>query len=150
MDTISWKIIEILQQNARISFADLGKAVHLSAPAVAERVKKLEEAGVITGYRANIDLEKVGYPINAMVQVRVFIGKEAEFVKFTKTRQEVLKCYNVTGEKAYMLKVAVQSMSQLDAMLEDFSTLSETNSMIILSTPIDASIIKGKEKSLKI
>ena len=134
MDSTNWKIVKLLQKNARISFAELGKAVHLSAPAVADRVKKLEESGVITGYKASVNLEKLGYPISLIIQVKVFTGKEAEFVAFATSRNEILACYNVTGEKAFVLKVAVKTLSQLDAMLEDCSKLAETNSMVILST----------------
>lgn len=136
MDAINHKIIDILQKDGRISFAELAKAVHLSAPAVAERVKRLEEAGIITGFKATVNLEKMGFVISVMVQVKVFLGKEAQFMRMTKARPEVLECYNVTGEKAFIIKVAVKTMSQLDALLEDFSQISETNSMVILSTVI--------------
>ena len=136
MDAINHKIIDILQKDGRLSFAELAKAVHLSAPAVAERVKRLEEAGIITGFKATVNLEKMGFPISVMVQIKVFLGKEAQFVRLAKSRTEVLECYNVTGEKAYILKVTVQNMSQLDALLEDFSLVCETNTMVILSTII--------------
>jgi Lrp/AsnC family leucine-responsive transcriptional regulator len=133
LDATNWKIISILQQNARISFAELGKAVHLSAPAVAERVKKLEESGVVTGYTAQVDLDKLGYPIIAQVQARVFLGKEPEFIDFIKSITGVIECSNVTGEKAFLLKVVATSMKELDKLLESFSKLCETNSMIVLS-----------------
>jgi Lrp/AsnC family leucine-responsive transcriptional regulator len=133
LDATNWKIISILQQNARISFAELGKAVHLSAPAVAERVKKLEESGAVTGYTAQVDLDKLGYPIIAQVQARVFLGKEPEFIDFIKSITGVIECSNVTGEKAFLLKVVATSMKELDKLLESFSKLCETNSMIVLS-----------------
>lgn len=133
LDAINRKILQLLQQDGRIPFAQLGKAVHLSAPAVAERVKRLEEQGIIQGYGARVDLEKLGYPIIAQVQARVFMGKEPDFIKLVKTRAEVLECHNVTGEKAFLLKVATPTMSKLDQLLEIFSTLSETNTMIVLS-----------------
>lgn len=136
MDEINLKIIKILQQDGRISFAELAKAVHLSAPAVAERVKRLEETGVITGFKATVNLEKMGYPISVMVQAKAFMGKEAEFMQMAKSRSEILECYNVTGEKAFMMKVAVQTMTQLDTLLEDFSHIAETNSMVILSAVV--------------
>ena len=135
MDNINWKILEILQQNARISFADLAKAVHLSAPAVAERVKRLEEQGVIEGFTTRINLDKIGLVIRAVVQVKVFTGKEGEFVRLANGSKHVLSCTNVTGEKAYMLRVAVSRMSQLDELLEDFSKVAETNTMVELSQP---------------
>lgn len=142
LDPINWKIIHLLQQNARMSFAELGKAVHLSAPAVAERVKKLEEQGVLQGYSVRLNLDKLGYPIIAQIQARVFLGKEPDFIRFVQSRAEVLECNNVTGEKAFLLKVAVGTMGQLDQLLEAFSKLSETNSMIVLSQIVADKVIQ--------
>jgi Lrp/AsnC family leucine-responsive transcriptional regulator len=137
MDKINREILTILQQNGRISFADLGKKVHLSSPAVAERVRKLEESGVITGYGASVNIERLGYPIEAMIQVKVFLGKEASFIKLAKARSEIIECYNVTGDKAFLLKVAVPTMTKLDALLEEFSLISETSTMVILSRIVE-------------
>lgn len=133
MDKINREILKTLQKNGRISFADLGKKVHLSAPAVTERVKKLEETGVIKGYRASIDFEQLGYPIEAMIQAKVFLGKESTFIKLAKSKKEVIECYNVTGDKAFLLKVIVPAMARLDALLEEFSHISETSTMVVLS-----------------
>ena len=133
MDKINQKILGILQSDGRISFAELAKQVHLSAPAVAERVKRLEEQGVINGYKAQVNYHNMGLPIVAMVQVRVFTGKEPELIDFAKTRLEVVEGYNVTGERAFILKVATPSMLALDALLEDLSKIAESNTMMILS-----------------
>ena len=132
MDKINREILTTLQENGRISFADLGKKVHLSAPAAAERVKKLEDAGVIAGYRASVNFEQLGYPIEAMIQVKVFLGKEAMFIKLAKSRSEIIECYNVTGDKAFLLKVIVPAMTKLDTLLEEFSLISETSTMVVL------------------
>ncbi|HEY5718030.1 MAG TPA: Lrp/AsnC family transcriptional regulator [Motiliproteus sp.] len=137
IDTINRRIIQALQENARISFAELGKRVHLSAPAVAERVRKLEQAGVIRGYRADIDLDKLGYPIVALVQCRVFRAKEKQFKQLVLDSDEVVECYNVTGEQAFIVKVAAPTMPLLDDVLERFCTLSDTNTMVVLSKPRD-------------
>lgn len=141
MDNINQKILTILQKNARISFSDLAKKVHLSAPAVADRVKKLEENGTIKKYRTELDIENAGYAITAMVQVKVFFGRENDFIQLAKQQPEILECHNVTGEKSYLLKVVLTKMSELDALLEKFSNLSETNSMILLSTLFDNDVI---------
>jgi Lrp/AsnC family leucine-responsive transcriptional regulator len=133
MDKINQKILTILRQNGRISFTELGKQVHLSAPAVAERVKKLEDTGVITGYSATVNFESMGYPIEAIIQAKVFLGKEANFIKLAKSRSEIIECLNVTGDKAFLIKVIVPSMSKLDALLEEFSDISETTTMVVLS-----------------
>jgi len=142
VDKINRKILTILQENGRISFADLGKKVHLSAPAVTERVKKLEDAGIITGYSASINFETLGYPIEAMIQVKVFLGKEATFIKLAKSRSEIIECYNVTGDKAFLLKVIVPTMTKLDALLEEFSLISETSTMVVLSHVVESPIIE--------
>lgn len=140
IDTINRKIIAALQENARISYAELGKKVHLSAPAVAERIRKLEAAGVISGYTLKVDLDRVGYPIVALVQCKVYRTKEREFKALVLSYDEVIECHNVTGEQAFLVKLAVQSMSQLDEILEAFIDLSDTNTMMILSTPVDRAL----------
>mgnify|MGYP003866670579 CR=1 FL=1 len=143
LDTINKKIIAALQENARISYADLGKRVHLSAPAVAERVRKLESAGVITGFSVSVDLDKLGYPIVALVQCKVFRTKEREFKALILSYDEVIECFNVTGEQAFLVKLATRSMSQLDDILERFCDLSDTTTMMILSTPVQRSLPGG-------
>ena len=120
-----------------MSYAELGKRVHLSAPAVAERIRKLEQNGVITGYSLKVNLDKLGYPIVALVQCKVFRTKERQFKSLVLSYDEVIECQNVTGEQAFLVKLAVESMSQLDAILEAFCDLSDTNTMMILSTQVD-------------
>ncbi|WP_370278050.1 Lrp/AsnC family transcriptional regulator [Pontibacterium sp.] len=137
IDAINRKILAALQENARISFAELGKRVHLTAPAVAERVRKMESAGIITGYGVNVNLDKVGYPIVAMVQCKVYRAKEREFKELLLSYDEVIECLNTTGEQAFLVKLAVESMSQLDEILEAFIDFSDTNTMMILSTLVD-------------
>lgn len=137
LDSINQKIIAALQANARVSYAELARRVHLSPPAVAERIRKLEEAGVITGYTLKVDLEKAGYPIVALVQCKVFRTQEKAFKALLLACGEVVECYNVTGEQAFIVKVATPSLSRLDEILEEFCTLSDTNTMVILSKPVD-------------
>ena len=133
MDKTNRKIIDILQSDGRISIAEIAKQVHLSAPAVTERIKRLEEQSIITGYNAKINCNNYGLPVEAMVLVRVFLGKEQDFIKFAKSRPEILEGYNVTGECAFVLKVATESIKKLDTFLEDVSGIGESKTMIILS-----------------
>ncbi len=137
LDTINRKLLLALQENARISFAELGKRVHLSAPAVAERVRKLEQGGVIRGYgvEVDLDLDRVGYPIVALVQCTVFRAKEKRFKTLMLDVAEVVECYNVTGEQAFVVKVAVPTMGRLDEILELFCTLSDTHTQVVLPKP---------------
>ncbi|WP_137170228.1 Lrp/AsnC family transcriptional regulator [Marinomonas sp. FW-1] len=136
MDKTNWKLLKLLEDNGRLTFAELGKMVHLTAPAVAERVRKLEESGVITGYSAQVNLEKVGIPITALVECQVYRTKEREFKALIMDLDEVIECYNVTGPYAFVLKVGVKSMSKLDALLERLIDLSDTNTMMIMTTPV--------------
>lgn len=136
LDQINRRILLALQSDARLSYAELGKRVHLSAPAVAERIRKLELAGVIEGYSLSVNLDKLGLPIVALIQCRVYPAKERQFKALLLTIPDILECYNTTGEQAFVIKVASPTMSRLDQVLEQLVDLSDTNTMMILSTPV--------------
>ncbi|RNF49328.1 Lrp/AsnC family transcriptional regulator [Marinomonas hwangdonensis] len=140
MDKTNWKLLKLLEENGRLTFAELGKLVHLTAPAVAERVRKLEESGIITGYKAKINLEKIGIPITALVECQVYRAKEREFKALVMGLDEVVDCFNVTGPSAFVLRVAVASMSKLDELLERLIDLSDTRTMMVLAQPIERSV----------
>jgi Lrp/AsnC family transcriptional regulator, leucine-responsive regulatory protein len=130
IDQYDAKILKELQNEARLSMAELGRRVHLSQPAVAERVRKLETAGVITGYRATVDPSKLGYGIRAIVR----IGRcdYAEVVKRIAKLPEVRTAYNVTGEDSWVMEIAVKDVAHLDVVLWNLSDLTETSTAVIL------------------
>ncbi|MGY8868904.1 MAG: Lrp/AsnC family transcriptional regulator [Pseudomonadales bacterium] len=136
IDNINRRILKALQHNARISYAELGKQVHLSAPAVAERIRKLEQDGVISGYSVSVDMDKLGLPVVAIVQCKVFRAMERQFKELLLTIPDIIECYNTTGEQAFVIKMATVSMARLDEVLELFGDMSDTNTMMILSTPV--------------
>ena len=136
IDNINRRILNALQKNARISYAELGKQVHLSAPAVAERIRKLEQEGVISGYSVSVDMDKLGLPVVAIVQCKVFRAMERQFKELLLTIPDIIECYNTTGEQAFVIKMATRSMARLDDILELFGDMSDTNTMMILSTPV--------------
>lgn len=136
IDNINRRILKALQHNARISYAELGKQVHLSAPAVAERIRKLEQEGVISGYSVSVDMDKLGLPVVAIVQCKVFRAMERQFKELLLTIPDIVECYNTTGEQAFIIKMATVSMARLDEVLELFGDMSDTNTMMILSTPV--------------
>ncbi len=136
IDNINRRILKALQKNARISYAELGKQVHLSAPAVAERIRKLEQEGVISGYSVSVDMDKLGLPVVAIVQCKVFRAMERQFKELLLTIPDIIECYNTTGEQAFVIKMATGSMARLDEILELFGDMSDTNTMMILSTPV--------------
>jgi Lrp/AsnC family leucine-responsive transcriptional regulator len=131
LDAYDTRILAELQADARLSMAELGRRVHLSQPAVTERVRKLEGAGVITGYRASVDLSKLGYGIRAMV--RVGRAEYARVVKLVGQTPEVVNAFNVTGEDSWMLEIAVVDVPHLDAVVSRFCLLTETSTAIILN-----------------
>ncbi|MCR6480550.1 Lrp/AsnC family transcriptional regulator [Variovorax sp. ZS18.2.2] len=131
LDAHDTRILAELQSDARLTMAELGRRVHLSQPAVTERVKKLEAAGVISGYRATVNLGKLGYGIRAIIRV----GR-ADYdlvVKLVQDTPECVNAYNVTGEDSWILEIAVIDVTHLDAVVAKFCILTETATSIILS-----------------
>src|SRR5688572_5145736 len=113
-DDLDWKILIELQEDARLSYRELGERVSLSPPAVADRVRRLEETGVITGYRAIVEPSRVGRELGAYVRVR-FPNPETEaFEKALAEREEVLEAHHVTGDDCFFVRVGVGSMDALE------------------------------------
>lgn len=130
-DAYDAAILAQLQLDARMSMAELGRRVHLSQPAVTERVRKLEESGVITGYRAVVAPEALGYAIRAVVRVGRTPNFEA-MVRMINECPEVLTAYNVTGEDSWVLEIAVTDVRHLDETVTRFCDVSDTSTSIIL------------------
>ncbi|RRH90403.1 Lrp/AsnC family transcriptional regulator [Variovorax beijingensis] len=131
LDAHDTRILAELQADARLTMAELGRRVHLSQPAVTERVKKLEAAGVISGYRATVNLGKLGYGIRAII--RVGRADYARVVELVQETPECVNAYNVTGDDSWILEIAVIDVSHLDAVVTKFCILTETATSIILN-----------------
>ncbi|MEJ1127314.1 Lrp/AsnC family transcriptional regulator [Variovorax sp. CCNWLW225] len=131
LDAHDTRILAELQGDARLTMAELGRRVHLSQPAVTERVKKLEAAGVISGYRATVNLGKLGYGIRAII--RVGRADYARVVELVQQTPECVNAYNVTGDDSWILEIAVIDVSHLDAVVTKFCILTETATSIILN-----------------
>ncbi len=132
IDTYDTRILAELQADARLTLAELGRRVHLSQPAVSERVRKLEAAGVITGYRASVNLAALGYQIRALVRAgRCDYERMARLIEAT---PEVVKAWNITGEDSWVFEIAVVDVAHLDRVISAISGLSETSTSIILKT----------------
>ncbi|MFK8042133.1 Lrp/AsnC family transcriptional regulator [Congregibacter sp.] len=148
MDKINLKLLRALCENARISYADLAKCVHLSAPAVAERIRRMEEDGVITGYRPRINLEKLGLPITALIECEVHRGKERALKALLLDFDEVMKIYNITGVTTFIVQVGVANMSALDDVIERMIDYCDTNTKLIMRLPVDDALPRSIEKML--
>ncbi|MFO1330520.1 MAG: Lrp/AsnC family transcriptional regulator [Rubrivivax sp.] len=132
LDAYDTRILSELQADARLTMAELGRRVHLSQPAVTERVRKLEAAGVVTGYRATVNLAALGYGIRALV--RVGRCDYTRMVRLVDELAEVVKAWNITGEDSWVFEIAVVDVAHLDLVVTRLSELSETSTSIILKT----------------
>lgn len=132
LDAYDTRILAELQADARLSLAELGRRVHLSQPAVAERVRKLEAASVITGYRATVNLAALGYGIHAIV--RVGRADQLRMQQLIQNTREIVSAFNVTGENSWVLEIAVTDVAHLDTVVSQICLLAETSTSIILKT----------------
>jgi len=137
LDDIDWKIIELLAADGRISFSAVGRAVGLSAPAAAERVRRLEEAGVINGYHAQIDPRLLGYGVQVYIEAKVPAQRYRFFKKTVAEIGAVQECHHITGQAAFLLRVWLKKVADLEPILGRLSRFGETSSTIVLSTVVE-------------
>ncbi len=136
MDATGWQILQALQEDARISFTELGRRVGLSAPAVAERVRRLEEAGVISGYHAQINPDKIGLPLSAIIRISLTYERSVQISALAKELPEVLECHRITGEDCMIMKVVVSSVAHLEELINRLGPYGRTTTSVILSSPV--------------
>lgn len=134
MDYTDYRIIEILLEDGRIPMKELAQKVALSAPAVAERVRRLEEANIITGYKATINYEKLGLGINVLINIRMNIQRNEKFMEFIESEPSIVECHHVTGPYCKILKARLGDMSNLEKLIGKLQMFGDTETFIILST----------------
>ncbi len=146
LDDIGWKLLYELQVDGRASYTELGRRLSLTPPAVAERVRRLEDAGIITGYSAQIDMARIGLPITAYVRIR---GRaeytSAQISALAVQMPEVLESHRVTGEDVCVLRIAVQSVQHLQAVIDRLGRYGDTTTSIVLSSPLERRILARPE-----
>lgn len=131
LDATDWAILVEVQRDGRIPLTELGRRVSLSASATTERVRRLETAGVITGYRAEVDLEKVGYPVLAVVRLKYPGNRHEPLHRLLDERQEILECLRTTGDDCYTLKIAAASMTHLEKIVGELTDFGSTTTNIV-------------------
>ena len=141
LDATDWSILCELQHDARLSYAEIGRRVGLSSPAVQERVHKLEDAGIIKGYHAQIDTGAIGLTVRALVLMRGSCRNSAEFKEAILKMPEVMQCHYLLGENCFTLQVVAESMAQLERLIERLNDYAETETTMILSSPLERGII---------
>jgi Lrp/AsnC family transcriptional regulator, leucine-responsive regulatory protein len=136
LDDTDRKIVGELLSDGRVSLAELGRRVSLSSPAVAERVRRLEQAGVITGYRAEIDPRMLGYQLTAIVRVKPAPGQLPRIPELAAAIPQVGECHRITGEDCFYLKVHLRTIDELSGLLDRFLAHGETTTSIVNASPI--------------
>lgn len=137
MDKIDRMIVDILQKNARTSLKQIASEVFLSSPATAARIEKLEKEGILTGYSANINRQKLGYHITAFINLEMPPTQKPTFYPFIKNCPNVLECNCVTGQYSMLIKVAFPSTQELDAFIGQIQKFGNTQTQIVFSTAVE-------------
>jgi Lrp/AsnC family leucine-responsive transcriptional regulator len=136
LDSTDRKIIGELIRDGRVSLAELGRRVSLSSPAVAERVQRLERAGVITGYRAEIDPRTLGYQLTAIVRIKPAPGQLPRIPELAAEIPQISECHRITGEDCFYLKVYLRSIDELSDLLDRFLVYGETTTSLVNASPV--------------
>jgi Lrp/AsnC family transcriptional regulator, leucine-responsive regulatory protein len=150
LDQTDWKILRELQKDARLSYNELGRRVGLSAPATAERVRKMEDAGIISSYGAQVDVAKLGLPLLVFIQLRCFpdrcLFKTSSAEKFP----EILEMYKLSGNHCALLKVALTSLEHLEAFSERLSVHGEQITNVVTSNLFSQRVIDWEEPGVNL
>ncbi|TWO32640.1 Lrp/AsnC family transcriptional regulator [Seonamhaeicola sediminis] len=140
IDELNRNILKCLQQNARLSNAEIGRQVGISSPAVSERIKKMEDLGIIEGYKAIVSPFEIGYQLKAIITLRAFMGKLKPFLEKVKTFDEVVNCYRITGDENIVMEVVLKNQKHLETFIDQLIIYGESKTQIVLSR-----VIKQKE-----
>jgi Lrp/AsnC family leucine-responsive transcriptional regulator len=137
IDDTNRRLLAELQDDARLSLAELGRRVRLSSPAVAERLQRLEQSGVIRGYHADIDPQALGLALGAVIRVRPAPGQLHNVAELARRTPEVVECHRITGEDCYILRAHVRDVGHLEEVIDHFVALGQTTTSIMQSSPVE-------------
>lgn len=136
-DQTDWQLLLALQENARASYSELGRKVGLSTPAVIDRIRKMEEGGVIKGYRVEIDPKKLGYDITAFVHLESHASEYDNVLPFVKGCPEIEQCHYITGRASFIFKINVTSIGHLESFIKKVAAFGNTDTSVIMSSPVE-------------
>lgn len=136
LDGTDSALLRELQADARLSLAELGRRVSLSSPAVAERLRRLEQEGVITGYRAEVDPRRLGYGLGVIVRVRPAPRLLADVAELARQTPEIVECHRVTGDDCYVMTAYVRDVEHLEVVIDEFAAYGQTTTAIMQSSPV--------------
>lgn len=144
LDDIGWQLLHLLQEYARLSFKELGQRVGLSSSSVAERIHRMEEAGILLGYHADINLEKVGFSMMAFIRMSTPGQNSARIALLLRDMPEILECYRLTGSEAFIMRVCVSSVKHLEVLIDQLSQYGQPTTSLVLSIPLTRRILEKR------
>ncbi len=144
LDEVGWQLLCLLQENARLSFKELGQRVGLASSSVAERIHRMEEAEILLGYHAEINLEKVGLTVMAFIRMSTPGQNSARIAMLLHDMPEILECYRLTGSEAFIMKVCVPSVKQLEILIDQLSQYGQPTTSLVLSIPLAKRILEKR------
>jgi Lrp/AsnC family transcriptional regulator, leucine-responsive regulatory protein len=136
LDAVNRRLLEELQADARLSLAELGRRVGLSAPAVGERLQRLQEEGVVRGYRAELDPGALGFPLGVIIRVRPAAGELQKVADLARRTPEVVECHRITGEDCFFMKLHLRDVAHLEEVIDRFLLFGQTTTSIVQSSPV--------------
>jgi len=136
LDGIDRRLVQLLAANARTTTADLARQVGMSPPSVSDRLRRLEESGIVRGYTLDVDPDALGYTLTAIARIRPLPGQLRKVEKLIAGIGEVVECDKVTGDDCFIARLVLKSMAQLDAVLDRITELAETNTAIVKTSPV--------------
>lgn len=136
LDPTGKQLLALLQEDARLSYSELGRRVGLSVTAVIERIRRLEDAGLITGYHVELNREKLGLSVLAFVRLQTIPERYSAVLALVERTAAVLECHHMTGEESFVLKVVVATVAELEPLIEQFSKFGRTSTSIVMSSPV--------------
>ncbi|WP_115462549.1 Lrp/AsnC family transcriptional regulator [Winogradskyella aurantiaca] len=142
IDELNWRILGCLQSNSRMSNAEIGRQVGISSPAVAERIKKMEDAEIIEGYKTVVSPFKADYQLKAIITLRAFMGMLKPFLEKVRSYDEVINCYRITGNDNIVMEVVLKNQKHLESFIDQLIVYGETKTQIVLSHVVKNNDIK--------
>jgi Lrp/AsnC family transcriptional regulator, leucine-responsive regulatory protein len=136
IDAVNRHLLAELQADARLSLAELGRRVGLTAPAVAERLQRLQEGGVVRGYHADVDPRALGYALSAVLRIRPAARQIPVVADLAQRTAEVVECHRITGEDCYLMKLHVRDVEHLEEVIDVFTPFGQTTTSIVQSSPV--------------
>lgn len=137
IDQIDAALLGVIQEAAREPFAKIATRISLSATSVAERLRRLEEEGIVRGYHADVAPDKVGYPVTAFLLIQPN-GPDARFAALARTRPEILECHRVTGHVSFLARAVLKDVRHLEELIDDLAQSSQIITLVVLSSPVEA------------